>query len=53
MISDDGRGAPAPPGHGLTGMRERVDLLGGAFEAGPAGTGWRLSAELPRSGARP
>ncbi|MFB4314192.1 sensor histidine kinase [Actinomadura sp. 21ATH] len=46
-IRDDGHGAPAPPGHGLAGMRERVDLLGGVFEAGPAGPGWRLSAELP------
>ncbi|TDC51012.1 two-component sensor histidine kinase [Actinomadura sp. KC345] len=47
VISDDGRGGPAPPGHGLIGMRERVDLLGGTFEAGPAGPGWRLSAGLP------
>ncbi|MFD0906121.1 sensor histidine kinase [Actinomadura sediminis] len=47
VISDDGRGGPAVPGHGLTGMRERVDLLGGSFAAGPAGRGWRLTAELP------
>ncbi|MEW2357177.1 histidine kinase [Spirillospora sp. NPDC029432] len=50
-IRDDGHGAPAPPGHGLAGMRERVDLLGGVFEAGPAEPGWRLSAELPAAGA--
>ncbi|TDD37711.1 two-component sensor histidine kinase [Actinomadura sp. KC06] len=47
VIDDDGHGAPGAPGHGLIGMRERVDLLGGTFEAGPTGSGWRLSAELP------
>ncbi|RKS71650.1 histidine kinase [Actinomadura pelletieri DSM 43383] len=47
VIQDDGHGAPGDPGHGLTGMRERVDLLGGTFEAGPTGSGWRLAAELP------
>lgn len=36
-------------GHGLIGMTERVELLGGRLEAGPvpAGRGWRLFAELP------
>ncbi|RFS81051.1 two-component sensor histidine kinase [Actinomadura spongiicola] len=47
VIDDDGHGAPGDPGHGLSGMRERVDLLGGTFEAGPTGSGWRLAAELP------
>jgi signal transduction histidine kinase len=45
-----GRDRPAsPPGYGLVGMRERVGLLGGTLEAGPAGSGpgWELSAELP------
>lgn len=51
-IHDDGAGrtrppAPGPSGHGLTGMRERVDLLGGRLDAGPAARGWRLTAELP------
>lgn len=46
-------GARAPgSGAGLTGMRERVALLGGEFEAGPvpAGDGakiWRVRARLP------
>ena len=47
-------GAPRAPGSGagLIGMRERVELLGGALYAGPAtgadGTGiWEVRAELP------
>jgi len=35
-------------GHGLAGMRERVALLGGVLEAGPApGGGWSVIVELP------
>jgi signal transduction histidine kinase len=57
-VTDDGRGAPSDPagaagaigatGHGLAGMRERVALLGGAFDAGsrPDG-GYRVRARLP------
>jgi signal transduction histidine kinase len=49
----DRSGPPGQPpldgaGMGLTGMRERAELLGGAFEAGPYGDGWRVHAELPR-----
>ncbi|MFI7492022.1 sensor histidine kinase [Micromonospora echinaurantiaca] len=36
-----------PAGHGLVGLRERVEVLGGRLDAGPAGTGWRLSARVP------
>ncbi|MFJ9854496.1 sensor histidine kinase [Streptomyces sp. NPDC101150] len=51
-LHDDGAGRarppdPGPSGHGLIGMRERVDLLGGRLDAGPAAQGWRLTAELP------
>ncbi|MGI5212823.1 sensor histidine kinase [Plantactinospora sp. CA-290183] len=49
-ITDDGggvRGTHAEPGHGLTGMRERVEVLGGTLTAGPDGTGWRLRTVLP------
>jgi signal transduction histidine kinase len=40
---------PRAPGAraGVTGMRERVALLGGSFEAGPADGCWRVRAELP------
>jgi signal transduction histidine kinase len=43
-----------PPGHGrgrgLLGMTERAAALGGACEAGPGGSGWRVRAELPLKG---
>lgn len=36
------------PGFGLLGMRERVTLLGGQFEAGPVQAGgWRVRARIP------
>ncbi|MEV5595178.1 histidine kinase [Streptomyces sp. NPDC052496] len=50
------RPGPRAPGSGagLIGMRERIELLGGRFEAGPedggehgAGKEWRVRAELP------
>src|SRR5499427_2176403 len=51
-------GPPAPagnehgPGHGLTGMRERVALLGGSLSAGPVpGGGFVVSAVLPLGNA--
>jgi signal transduction histidine kinase len=52
-VTDDGAKRPANPaggsgGYGLVGMRERVDLLGGRFEAGPSGyVGWSVEAWLP------
>ena len=49
-IADDGRGAGAPDhgGHGLIGLRERAQSLGGkvATEAGPDG-GFHLRVSLP------
>jgi signal transduction histidine kinase len=36
-------------GYGLTGMRERLRLLGGTLEAGPRGSQWVVAAGLPRA----
>ncbi|HKS99445.1 MAG TPA: sensor histidine kinase [Rugosimonospora sp.] len=53
---DDGGGTLAgqpyrPGGHGLVGMRERVAVHGGEFEAGPIlGGGWRVRATVPFGG---
>jgi signal transduction histidine kinase len=55
----NGPGVPAGPradghrpGHGLTGMRERVQLLGGSLSAGPAPDGgFAVSATLPLGGS--
>jgi signal transduction histidine kinase len=51
-IADDGPGPrdgqQASAGHGLIGMRERAQLFGGAFEAGPRpGGGFLVRARLP------
>jgi signal transduction histidine kinase len=50
-VTDDGNGAPtssSSDGHGLIGMRERVEMFGGEFEAGslPDG-GFRVGARIP------
>ncbi|HEV7743107.1 MAG TPA: histidine kinase [Pseudolysinimonas sp.] len=51
-VHDDGAtAASATPGYGVTGMRERAELLGGALTAGPAEAGgWTVAADLPRDG---
>ncbi|GGX14336.1 sensor histidine kinase [Streptomyces lomondensis] len=58
-IADDGPGPQGPArdsgGHGLSGMRERANLLGGRLTCGPAGPGggFLVEAVLPvRAGAK-
>jgi signal transduction histidine kinase len=51
-VRDDGRpGAVAAflqgGGYGLAGMRERVALLAGTFDAGPGPDGWHVRAVIP------
>ena len=49
-VTDDGPAVSARPGggRGLLGLRERVSLYGGEFDAGPRPAGgWRVTARLP------
>ncbi len=52
VVSDDGqhRAEPESSGYGVMGMRERVQLAGGQFHAGPAAdrAGFEVRARFPR-----
>jgi signal transduction histidine kinase len=56
FVAAEDRPSPAPPagtieasggGYGLTGMRERAELLGGTLSAGPTGGGFRVTLRVP------
>lgn len=51
LVEDDGPGmsVEAGGGHGLQGMKERVEMYGGELEVGPRDDrpGWRVQARLP------
>ncbi|MGC2977807.1 sensor histidine kinase [Brevibacterium sp. FAM 25378] len=54
LVDDNGIGsmsmqgaAPAEPGHGILGMRERAEAYGGTVEAYPTRVGWRVLAQIP------
>ena len=48
-VTDHGETAPTPngSGYGLTGMRERAELLGGRLDARPTSDGFRVELWLP------
>jgi signal transduction histidine kinase len=53
-VTDQPPGTPGPTplaatggGYGLTGLRERAQLLGGTLRAGPDGSGWTVELRLP------
>lgn len=52
-VVDRGSAVAAPPGRGLSGMRERIEALGGRLEAGPRdGGGFAVLAHLPLGSPR-
>ncbi|UFQ17264.1 MULTISPECIES: sensor histidine kinase [Streptomyces] len=46
-------GSPSEGGSGLRGLRARVTDLGGTFDAGPHGDGFRVTARVPAERAAP
>jgi signal transduction histidine kinase len=51
-VLDDGVGGADPDGHGLRGLADRVEALGGSLAVdSPGGRGTRLRAEVPYAGA--
>jgi two-component system sensor histidine kinase DesK len=51
-VADDGRGASAPEGNGLRGMRERLEAVGGSLRLLTC-DGTRLIIDLPLASATP
>ncbi|TQS45731.1 sensor histidine kinase [Cryptosporangium phraense] len=46
-VTDTGVGGPVAEGHGISGMRERVESVGGTFSARGVPGGFQVAAELP------
>lgn len=46
-VSDDGHGRSFTEGHGLTGMRQRLQAAGGSLTIHPGASGMRLIATVP------
>jgi len=46
-VSDSKPHAGLGGGHGLSGMRERIERAGGTMSAGPTADGWRVELEVP------
>ncbi|MFY9930010.1 MAG: histidine kinase [Streptosporangiaceae bacterium] len=52
-LTVDSLGKPgAGTGHGVPGMRERAESIGGSCSAGPSGAGWLVRASFPLVAAR-
>ena len=54
VVRDDGGGHPGPApafGRGLTGMHQRVGVLGGSLRAAGEGSGFVVTAVIPMEGA--
>jgi signal transduction histidine kinase len=46
-VHGDRSGRDGPTGTGLSGMRQRLAILGGTLSAGPDGDGWMVEASIP------
>jgi signal transduction histidine kinase len=52
-LTVDSLGKPgAGTGHGVPGMRERAESIGGSCSAGPSGAGWLVRASFPLAAPR-
>ena len=47
ILSEGAVGSPGEDGHGLVGMRERVELYGGRLDVGPESGGFAVRARIP------
>ncbi|CAM3175032.1 sensor histidine kinase [Stackebrandtia soli] len=52
IVNGPATGSPSSPGtrSGIIALRERLRVLGGEFEAGPTGDGFRVAARIPEEG---